>query len=111
LQYVFQVMRNPALLFPDAKPEVAARLAQQLNQYERLEGNEKAQRALTKSNPQVGAALIKKNQFLNTNPEAAAYMNWRSQVHPQERAVGEQALSDSFIEWYLSGRNRQRYNP
>ena len=111
LQYVFQVMRNPALLFPDAKPEVAARLAQQLNQYERLEGNEKAQRALTKSNPQVGAALIKKNQFLNTNPEAAAYMNWRSQVHPQERAVGEQALSDSFIGWYLSGRNRQRYNP
>lgn len=102
LQFAFEMFRNPAVLFPDAHPDVAAMLAEQLAMYDRAPGP-KAQAALKRQNPLISVALQRRYEAMSSLPEAKAYLWWRQQLHPQERAQGEEALMAQFIDWYRSG--------
>lgn len=102
LQYVFNVMRNPAMLFPSAHPEVATQLAKDLVRYDSLPGGN-AQNSAKMSNPLIGAALQARHQFLASYPEGKAYLYWRQQLHPSERQPDEASMMEQFIKWYRGG--------
>lgn len=102
VQYAFNVMRNPALLFPTADPSVAARLSQHLMEYDNARSYSE-QNSLKFSDPLISAALSARQDFMSKVPEAKAYMYWRQQLHPQQRTADEAAMMQQFIQWYQGG--------
>lgn len=98
MAYVQAVKRDPAMLFPDADPSVAATLSKALAGFSST-GNKN--RLI--ENPLIAVAYKRMQTFLSQYPEAEAYDYWRQNVHPERRGEGEDALMAQFKEWYLSG--------
>ena len=105
-QYVFNVFRNPATLFPDANPEVATRLSRDLANYDAAPTTD-SKNSIKQMNPLVGFALQRRALFIQNDPVAGAYIQWRQTVHPQERGENEEALLPQFIQWYLMRESKQ----
>ena len=105
-QYVFNVFRNPAVLFPDANPAVAERLSRDLANYDAAPSTD-SKNSIKSVNPLVGFALQRRAMFIQNDPVAGAYIQWRQTVHPEQRAEGENALLPQFIQWYLQRESKQ----
>ena len=99
-QKVFNMFRNPAVLFPDADPKVAERMSRDLMAYDAAP-TMKAKASIKIGNPLVGLALQKRSLRMQEDEMSQAYMEWRQDVHPQKRVEGEEAMLNSFLDWYL----------
>ena len=101
VQWAFEVFKNPAVLFPDMNPTVAARLGKELAAYDDALP---AQKKSLKLDPLVGLALQKRQQMIQSRPILGDYLFWRDQLHPQARTQGEDSLMAQFIRWLQMGK-------